>query len=225
MVAHAGYLWVIGGTNGTVSLATTLRYDPAADAWRFMAPMSVGRSSVAAAVLDGRIYAVGGSATPGGPGGPGGGPGALTSVEVYSVEADRWELLKSATTVGRTTHAVAVLSHPSGGDGAGDGGAKQTQTLYAIGGEDGGARAIEFASAERYDPAADRWTAIAAMAVPRAQVGAGVVDGVLLAVGGYNSNTEVGWTSTVEAYDPKSDSWSAATAFPLERQYLAVAVL
>ena len=63
------------------------------------------------------------------------------------------------------------------------------------------------------------------MAVPRAQVGAGVVDGVLLAVGGYNSNTEVGWTSTVEAYDPKSDSWSAATAFPLERQYLAVAVL
>jgi hypothetical protein len=65
---------------------------------------------VAAAALGGKIYAVGGSATPAGPGGPGGGPGALASVEAYSPETDEWELLASATNVGRTTHAVVPLA-------------------------------------------------------------------------------------------------------------------
>ena len=65
---------------------------------------------MAAAALGGKIYAVGGSATPAGPGGPGGGPGALTSVEAYSPETDKWELLASATNVGRTTHAVVLLA-------------------------------------------------------------------------------------------------------------------
>ena len=90
VVALGGYLYAIGGTNGTASLRTTLRYDPKVNRWAFMAPMSVGRCYVAAAVLRGKIYAVGGSATPAGPGGPGGGPGALSTVEVYSPETDRW---------------------------------------------------------------------------------------------------------------------------------------
>ena len=51
---------------------------------------------------------------------------------------------------------------------------------------------------ERYDPSQNKWTMVAPMAVPRSQVGAGVLDGLLFAVGGYNDLTDFGWTSTVE---------------------------
>ena len=67
MVSLAGHLYAIGGTNGTTSLASTVRYDPTADKWEFMAQMSIGRCYVGAAVLGGKIYAVGGAATPAGP--------------------------------------------------------------------------------------------------------------------------------------------------------------
>lgn len=40
----------------------------------------------------------------------------------------------------------------------------------AIGGEDGGARAVEFDTVERFDPASGKWTLVASMTLPRAQV-------------------------------------------------------
>jgi hypothetical protein len=62
------------------------------------------------------------------------------------------------------------------------------------------------------------------MTVPRCQVGAGVLDGLLFAVGGYNDMTDIGWVRTVEKYDEASNSWSFVASFPQERQYPAVAV-
>ena len=46
------------------------------------------------------------------------------------------------------------------------------------------------------------------MTVPRCQVGAGVLDGLLFAVGGYNDMTDIGWVRTVAKYDEASNSWS-----------------
>lgn len=43
VVSLGGFLYAIGGTNGTTSLFTTAKYDPKADAWKFMASMSIGR--------------------------------------------------------------------------------------------------------------------------------------------------------------------------------------
>jgi len=209
VVSLQSFLYVVGGTNGTVSLKSTERYDPKTDTWKYMASMEIGRCYVAAAILNGKIYAVGGSATPAGPGGPGGGPGALTSVETYDPTTDKWEVLPSKTNVARSSHAVAV----AGG------------MLYAVGGEDGGANPVSYDSVERYDPTADTWTMMSSMNVPRCQVGAGVISGILFAVGGYNDRTQVGWTSSVEKYDAKSDSWRMVAPFPLERQYIGVAVL
>ena len=42
-VALGGYLYVVGGTNGTTSLASVERYSPLADKWEYMAAMSIGR--------------------------------------------------------------------------------------------------------------------------------------------------------------------------------------
>eukprot|EP01043_Picozoa_sp_COSAG02_P047061 COSAG02_NODE_4471_length_5328_cov_3.132721_3_plen_118_part_00 len=65
-------------------------------------------------------------------------------------------------------------------------------------GEDGGSRAISFDSVERYDPSRDKWSLITPMKVPRCQVGAAVLEGMLFAVGGYNDLTNFGFTSSVE---------------------------
>jgi len=214
VVSLAGHLYAIGGTNGTTSLASTVRYDPTADKWEFMAQMSIGRCYVGAAVLGGKIYAVGGSATPAGPcnapsicpKGPGADqPGALNSVEVYDPESDKWSP-GTRLNIARSTHAVAAC------DGM----------LYALGGEDGGSPAIFYDTVERFDPRKGSWTIIALMSQPRAQVGAGVINGILFAVGGYNDFTDIGWTSSVEAYDSASNSWRGVGPFPLARQYPAV---
>ena len=58
---------------------------------------------------------------------------------------------------------------------------------------------------ERYDAAADRWTAVASMGSKRDGVGVGVVDGVLYAVGGWNGSSNL---SSVERYDAAADRWS-----------------
>ena len=59
------------------------RYDPATNRWEVMAPMSTQRSSHAAAVIEGKLYAVGGK----GDGGP------SDSVERYDPAANTWEVM------------------------------------------------------------------------------------------------------------------------------------
>jgi hypothetical protein len=215
VVSLGGSIFAIGGTNGTTSLSTVVKYDPSKDSWTFVAPMSIGRCYVAAATLDGKIYAIGGSATPAGPCSKpsvcpeGSGPGALASVEVYDPQTDRWSSRVQPTNIARSTHAAAT----AGG------------MIYVLGGEDGGSTAVEFDSVERYDPSRDSWTMVAPMTLPRAQAVAGVINGIIFAVGGYNSLTDFGWTSTVETYDSAHDSWSFVAPIPLQREYLTAAVL
>lgn len=43
VVVLGGYLYALGGTNGTISLASMERYSPESDKWEFMASMSIGR--------------------------------------------------------------------------------------------------------------------------------------------------------------------------------------
>ena len=134
VVALGGFIYAVGGTNGTTSLSSAWRYDPKTDTWKEVASMHVPRCYVAAAVMDGKIYAVGGSTTPAGPPGPGDpGPMAVASVEVYDPAKDQWSLLKAETNIARSSHAVAEANG----------------VLYAIGGENGGSPAVNFDTVER----------------------------------------------------------------------------
>ena len=58
-------------------LSSVERYDPALDAWEAVAPMAEGRRDHAAAVLGGKLYAVGGS--------------WVSSVERYDPAVGAWE--------------------------------------------------------------------------------------------------------------------------------------
>ena len=59
-----GRLYAVGGESGTRSaperLDTVEVYDPATDTWAAAAPMSTARSELAAEVVDGKLYALGG---------------------------------------------------------------------------------------------------------------------------------------------------------------------
>ena len=212
VVAHGEFIYAVGGTNGTASLDAVWRYTPKTDTWKQMASMNVRRCYLAETVYGGKIYAIGGSTTPAGPGGGSPlGPGAVTSAEVYDVEAGSWTLPKAQTKVARSTLAAATLG----------------THIYAVGGETGGARSVSHASVERLDvsdPEAE-WEQIANMRMPRCQVGAGVLGDALFAVGGYNDRTDLSWLRSVERYDSASDSWRAVAPFLEERQYIAVTVL
>ena len=101
--------------------------------------MAEARQTHDMAVLDGKLYAVGGYD----------GGGVLSSVERYDPALDAWEAVAPMATA-RSRHAVAVVL-----DGK----------LYAVGGSGGGGT---LSSVERYDPALNAWEAVAPLAAVRA---------------------------------------------------------
>ena len=58
------------------------RFDPQTTQWKFVAPTNSPRSTVGCAVLDGKLYAVGGRD----------GSSCLSSVEVYDPHTDKWTI-------------------------------------------------------------------------------------------------------------------------------------
>jgi len=162
MAVLDGRLYAAGGHNddedGHTSYLTSVeRYDPATNAWEAVAPMATARCNFAMAVVDGKLYAVGGYDSD-----------YFSSVERYDSALDAWEAV-APMTVRRVAFGVAVL------DGK----------LYAVGGSagNGGHRS----SVERYDPALDAWEAVAPMAAARCHLAVAVLDGKLYAVGGQDA--------------------------------------
>ena len=99
--------------------------------------MMAARDELAVAVLDGKLYAVGGYNDD---------DQFLSSVERYDPALDAWEEV-APMAVERSTPAMGVL------DGK----------LYAVGGYGGG----RLSSVERYDPATNAWEAAAPLTTAR----------------------------------------------------------
>lgn len=72
---------------------------------------------------------------------------------------------------------------------------------------------------------ADVWTAKAAMNVPRWDVGAAELDGLIYAVGGSATYPDCTYTDTLDAYDPLGDTWTVKTSMPTKREGPGVATL
>lgn len=62
-----------------------IRFDPHTRQWSFVAAMSTSRSTVGVAVLDGKLYAVGGRD----------GCSCLNSAEVYDPHTNKWTMISS----------------------------------------------------------------------------------------------------------------------------------
>lgn len=155
-------------------------FDPSSGAWSSARPAPTPRSSATGAVVDGRVYVVGGRRREGG-------LKNLGALERYDPSSDRWESLRP-------------LPQPAGGLA----GAALDGTLYCFGGEwfdrNGGG---VFASTWAYTPATDEWRETAPMRTPRHGLAACALAGRVFAIGG-NTAPGVGAATSdvVEALRP-----------------------
>lgn len=184
-VAHGLGIYVIGGFEDGIPSARAWRYDVRSRSWSELAPMNAARGALGGGVLDGKLYAVGGSRGYPRPDTRDGTPGAFASVEIYDFAGNRW-------TAGPPLHTARhhVASAVAGGK------------LYIVGGR----TPRDVALAERLDPAAGAWERLPSVP-PQAGSRAGTtVGGRAVVIGG--SSEEGGWvTPAVWAFEPGTGRW------------------
>lgn len=230
-----GKVFVIAGydTQGA-STATVEVYDPRTNAWRNAAPLPIVTNHNAAATVNGRLYAFGGTT-----------PRAF----VYDAGRDAWTEVASMRYSHGGTPAVAVIAgklYVAGGTGSDmvghelevyDPAADRWQTLapmgvprnHTAGGAIGsrfyvvGGRGNPHASTahEVYDPTANVWTTRAPLPTGRSGIAAGVVGGRLYVFGGEIPRL----FGEVEVYDPATDRWQQLPPMPVPRHGIFAGVI
>nr|XP_021196230.2 kelch-like ECH-associated protein 1B isoform X2 [Helicoverpa armigera] len=237
-----GLFYAVGGRNTSPGSSYDSDwvdvYNPATEHWRPCSPMSTPRHRVGVAVMDGLLYAVGGSA----------GSEYHKSVECYDPERDTWTSVASmgCARLGVGVAVVNRLLYAVGGfDGArriasvecyhpenncwnevapmniarsGAGVAAMNQYIYVVGGYDG---SQQLASVERYDTERDVWELVAPVHIARSALSLTVLDNKLYALGGYDGTS---FLDIVEVYDPTTNTWSSGTALTSVRSGHASAV-
>lgn len=198
--AHRGRVYVLGGYTAPRALddevATLYRYDPGRDRWDTLPAAPTRRGALAAGVIDGRLYAIGGA-------GAGAGEGALRTLEVYDLATRRWTTGPPMRTARQ--HLAATVA---GG------------RLYVLAGRAPGRG--NFAVAESYDPRRDEWTRLPRMRKARGGIAAAAVRGRIVVVGGEEQAQTI---RQVEVYEPSRRRWRRAPDMPTPRHGLGAVSL
>jgi len=188
------------------SLSTFLvpHAEAAENSWTTKEPMPTGRLGPGVAVVNGKIYAIGGS----------GMGGYLNTNEEYDPATDTWATKKPMPTP-RSGFGIAVYENK----------------IYVIGGGPGGDWTVGFEEVTRmnevYDPLTDTWETKAPMPTAREFIDANVVDGKIYVIGGskfVNLNDPSYVPNVNEVYDPETDRWSRSIASPVHVSDYASAV-
>src|SRR5258708_14277173 len=89
-----GFVPPQSGPPAWVPIDNSWEYDPATDTWKALAPMPTKRGAAAAAVINGKVYVVGGATTPSAPDQPSVLPTrphlAVGTVEEYDIATNTW---------------------------------------------------------------------------------------------------------------------------------------
>jgi N-acetylneuraminic acid mutarotase len=169
---------------GMVSIGLT-----AEDTWTRKTDMPTARGYLETAVVNGRIYAIGGAY---------GSTSGSSAVEEYDPSTDTWTR-KANMPQARSGFSTSVM------DGK----------IYVIGGGASPYGALR-SSIYTYDPEIDTWTRKAEMPTPRAGLSANIVDGKIYVIGGSSGNLSTG-SKTVELYDPDENNWTRKADMPTAR--------
>ncbi|KAH7717059.1 Protein KEL-3 a [Aphelenchoides avenae] len=225
-----GIIYAVGGMGSDSSRPSHVEmFDPLVGRWTQAKEMNSTRSRVGVAVLNRRLYVIGGyngyerlrcvelppliskrSAVCAAAMTDqnqiyvcGGFDGAtsLSSVESYDPSLNRWTIRPSMSS-NRCAAAAAVL------DGY----------LYVIGGHDG---ISIFSTAERFDPVTGKWDKIAPMNSRRCRLAAVSYEGKIYAIGGYNGTC---FLNSVEIYDPETNTWTTGEPMNLRRARVSAVV-
>jgi len=166
-----GMLYVIGGKNTKLmgfaheNLNLNEAYNPKKNSWSSKAPMSTPRHHLTSAVVDGKLYAIGGRHT-------GIQQVQLDNNEMYDPVNDSW-IPKAAMPSKRSGLGSATSS---------DG------NIYVFGGEmcdirNNSSRMV-FNNNEKYDPKTDKWTSEAPMPTARHGLSVQFANGSIYVIGG-----------------------------------------
>ena len=196
-----GKLYVIGGqrtdagiTPGPVTSVMEF-YDPQTNTWTPAPDMPTARMGLVAAVVGGKLYAIGGSVDR---------IVGVGTVEEFDPVSQTWATKASMPTPRYFAAGVQV-----GG------------RVFVIGGTQSSGSTGGLNTTEAYDPTTDTWSSVAALPTARKELAAAESGGLIYAVGGY-AGLIPQWVGTVEAYDPTSNSWSLLTPMPTARSQLAL---
>jgi hypothetical protein len=194
VVAVNDRLYAIGGVDGSCAgpcafgpLNTVERFNPLVtafaefeQAWTGRAPMTTPREGLAATVVDGKIYAIGGHTT---------GGGAVASMEFYDPLTNTWSARASMSGPRANMAAVTI-----------------DNTIYVVGGSPsfGGDPDIPLATVEAYDATTNTWTAKAPMLTSRTSPAAAAVNGTLYVIGGDGTGSVEAYDAVANSWSMKA---------------------
>ena len=185
--------------------------------WERITELPTKRKGFATAVVDGKIYLIGGSLFENVKLKPSKrlqGPFGLSTVEVYDPQTNKWRSVADMPTP-RTSARAAVVN----------------SIIYVFGGYNGkdnlGVNLNFPVVVEAYDPATDTWTRKGDMPFSRVEFDLGVVAGKVYLIGG---STGLGAgherrTARVDIYDPATNTWAKGGKMPTRRDGMDVAVV
>jgi len=162
--------------------------------WTAKAPLPTARGGLGVAVVNGKIYAIGGLNN----------DTQLDVNEEYNPVTDKWATRASMPTA-RSGFAIAVYQNK----------------IYCIGGTVGDSDDLVSGFTgvnEVYDPVKNTWETKASMPTPRADLCASVVDGKIYLIGGkeyWEVNPFYHELAVNEVYDPANNSWSTMASMPI----------
>lgn len=185
----------MGGKFYAISGFATARlgiYDPISNTWTTGAPLPADtgynlRQYFGTAVLDGKIYVVGGDT---------GGSGDRATLLRYDTVLNSWTTLAPMPLGSRYALGAAAINGK----------------IYAVGGIHIGDSAI-LSRLEVYDPATNTWATKTSMPTPHHDALVGTINGKLYVAGGVvdSANTS---TTALHIYDPATDNWSTGAPMP-----------
>ncbi|HEV2842047.1 MAG TPA: kelch repeat-containing protein [Chthoniobacterales bacterium] len=202
--------------------------------WQQLAPMSTDRQELASALLNGKIYVMGGLNADG---------VSTNTVEVYNPATNSWTSaqplpletdhnnaavaagklysLNGIRTylydpVGNSWSQVATMNFAHGRTAAVG---VINDKIYVAGGMGTGMTQREL---EVFDPLTNTWTNRAPMSVGRNHCAGGVINGKFYVVGGRDTPEAL---TALEVYDPQANSWQTRAPMPTGRSGIAAAVV
>jgi len=171
------------------------RYDPETGEWEEATPMRRPRAAHTSAVVDGKLYVIGGVTIDV--------TDVDATVEVYDPATDRWEARAPMPTA-REHLASAVI------DGR----------IYVVGGRRVN---FNFATLEVYSPETDSWATLPAMPTPRGGIAAAALRGKLYVFGGELLGGST--FKATEEFDPSTSTWLQMADMPTGRHGIAAAAV
>ena len=166
------------------------------DSWTTLTPMPTARVDLGVAVVDGKIFAIGGT------------NGSYLNVnEMYDPVTDTW-VTKTSMPTARSGFGIAVYQNK----------------IYVIGGQNDVLDFTRVN--EVYDPATDTWETRTRHPAPRAGFCANVVNGKIYLIGGFASFfSPFPAAYETYVYDPETDTWTEKTSTPTAVSNYASAVI